>query len=312
MHRNGLLLLVAVVLASGGYLLYAHYANVAHVVSSTHAQPSDPIVPNDNLGASALSDAMAQRASRRGASATITTDLHSRYESAIDLLPLAEELRVRAAHGDTEALVTLADLEAECMAYVVSNGDRSYVPRAMQKLHPEIKPWVDSLLARTTARCERFTKNDLGTHKQREDALMAAAKQGSALAKARLLSRMPTTKDLTDQQFATAVHEIIATGNPDAIFDLSAVLGAGVAGREKLFDVPSGSEVATDAYVLAACRMGRDCGPNSQLLAALCFNGVACGYQSYEELVRKELLPPAEIPVLNSMALQIVEKAGHH
>jgi hypothetical protein len=111
-------------------------------------------------------------------------------------------------------------------------------------------------------------------------------------------------------RLAATVKSVIASGDPEAIFVLSGPMANG--GREQLFDVPSGSEMASDAYVLAACQSGMDCGQNSQLLANLCFNGVACGYSSYDALLTGALLPPADVATVHQMAKQIVEKAGHH
>lgn len=313
MRRNGRLL-VALVLALISYFVYLHHPAASRIAASRMAHQSifnDGEATNKTFAEAPLTKS--QQASQRMLAAPARADLRARYDASTDLFGLYQELHERANAGDPGALTAQADIEMECSMFIASHGDRSDIPRGMQKRNPAIatKPWVDALLARTNARCQRFTKSDLGTFEQRHAQLVLAAHEGSPGAKAQLLSEM-NTKQLPDDLFSATVKEIMASGDPDAIGRLASVMHKGVAGREQLFDVPSGSDSASYAYVLAACKLGMACGPNSQALANLCFNGVGCGYPSVDEAMKNALLPPAELIEVQKMAQEIIDHAGHH
>ena len=311
MRQKGLLLLAAVLLAACSYLLLARQTTATHVVLATHANAIDKPPVSDKIAAGATAEA-ATRPVLSGASvAPKITDPFARYDVATDLFPLAQELRERAERGDPDVVAALAELESECWMFVLSRGDRSDVPRFLQKRDPNIKPWVDSMLARSSLRCQRFTRNDLISYERLHEMLVAAAKQGSASAKARLLMGTVDIEHLPDATLAGTVRDILASGNPAAIVDLSNVMGVRVQGREKLFDLPSGSETESQAYLIAACRLGFECGPNSRILANLCFNANGCGYPSVDALVQDTMLTPQEYRVMQQEVQQILAKIPH-
>jgi hypothetical protein len=236
---------------------------------------------------------------------------YARYDTATDLLPLAQELREQVNHGDWRGAAALAELQDECFSYMRSRGDRSAVPREAQRRNPAIKPWVDAMLARTTSRCQRFTPADLEPWQRMQDRVAEAARQGDAEAKARVLDRTMRLDQIPDDTLAGTVKDIIASGDPAAFVDLSAVMGARMDGREKLFDVPAGNEVAGYAYLLAACRLGLDCGPDSRILANLCFNGGGCGYPSIQALLQDTMLTPEQFRAAQAYVPQILAKVPH-
>ena len=306
------LLLFAFLAAAGMSWWLARHATTLH--SSSVAPASAAVIldsdPPGPVGGTA--DTAPRSVSLSAPTARRITDPFARYDASTDLFPLAEELRASAEHGDTSAVAALAELEDECSAFVLSRGDRSYVPRAFQQRDPNIKPWVDAMLARTITRCQRFTRSDLMPSKQIHEMLVSAAQQGSPSAKARLLVRTVDLEHLSDDALGGTVRDILASGDPAAIADTSNVMGARVQGREQLFDLPSGTETASQAYLVAACRLGLDCGPDSRILANLCFNGMGCGYSSVEAFVQDTMLPPQQFRVMQQEVQQILARIPHH
>ncbi len=309
MRQKGLLLVAAALLAACGYLLLARRTTATHAVSVAHAIDKPSV---SSPGAGATADAQTRTVPPSASSVPTTTDPFARYDAATDLFPLAQELRERAERGDPDVVAAFAELESECWMFVLSRGDRSDIPRAIQQRDPKIKPWVDSMLARTNTRCQRFTRSDLISYKRLHEMLVAAGNQGSAAAKARLLMGTVDIEHLPDATLAGTVRDILASGNPAAIVDLSNVMGTRVQGREKLFDLPSGSETESQAYLIAACRLGFDCGPNSRILANLCFNGIGCGYPSVEAIVQDRMLTPQGYRMMQQEVQQILAKIPHH
>jgi hypothetical protein len=307
MHRF-VWLLAFLLLAAGGYLFYSRHAKA--LPDARPVLPAAQPLASGDLATNATADASTRSAPIDTPS--MLTDPYARYDAATDLFPLMQELRERAERGDISGAAALAELEDECSMFISSQGDRSQVPRIMQKRKPSIKPWMDAMLARTATRCQRFTKSELEPRKQVHDRLVDAAGQGSASAKARLLMMNMDLKQIPDNVLVRTVNDIIASGDPAAFADLSNVMGVRLQGREQLFDVPAGSEVAGDAYLFAACELGLDCGPNSRILANLCFNGIGCGYPSIKALVQDTMLTPEYYRAMQKDVPLILAKVPHH
>ncbi len=311
MRRNGLLLLVVIVLGIGGYALYSHYFASRRATPPVNQTAAAGTAAFDSASETPRKNNVVSRSSVFSPVAPVHAGVHARYESSTDLFMLAQEMRELAIRGDPEALTTLVDIEFECGNFIRSDGDLSQLPRMLQKQNPALKPAVDAVLARAKARCQRFTKSDKATYEQMHSQLVLAGQKGSPSAKAQLMTMMDTHL-LPDDLFVKTVEEIIASGDSDAIARLGGVMGRNVFGREQLFDVPAASDAAENAYYLAACQLGKDCGPNSQLLAQICLNGIGCGYQSFEALLRDKMIPPAGWAEERRLVAQIIKKAGHH
>ena len=222
-------------------------------------------------------------------------DPNARYVGATDLYPLAQELRERAERGDVDVVAALAELQDECLAYVMSHGDRGFVPREFEKRDPSSKSWTEAMLERSRVRCQRFNRGDFLSHQRMNNLLIGAANRGSATARARLLMSDPQIEQLPDDVLASEVRGVMASADPGAIADLSNVMGTRVAGRndrQALFGAPAGTDTEEVAYLIAACRLGLECGADSHVLASLCFNGIGCGYSSVEAIARDRLLTP--------------------
>jgi hypothetical protein len=291
---------------------------IAGVVWAMHrsSERAMAVVPDGGLSSSVTSPTTAgsdgEISSMRAANSPHSRQsIHDRYESSDDLFSLYQELRINADTGDAEALTTLADIEGECLMFLSSVDGGAYIPNLVAKRDPEVKPWVDSMLSRRRARCHRFNKADLGTLDQRRAQLERAAQEGSIAAKLELMSERPLA-GVSDEELKTTVQQALASGNADTIARLSGVMHGQVADRRSLFDVPAGSDMASDAYILAACRLGMNCGSNSQLLANACLRGYGCGYPSFEAMLSEKKYSPIDMAEARRMAEEILAKIGTH
>ena len=319
MRRNGLMLLslgVVLALSIGGFLMIAGQRvgpeKLAQQPLGTKAK-ADATPTAEHLAAHEIRHTSLQQAAELQSASP-----RSLFETSDDLYPLSQELRLRAKQGDAAASIALMDIESECRAFVQSAGtsmpgyDRLSVPDMYVQKHPEARAYVQDLRTREQARCGRFTKQDLiGTYDQKLPLLRQAAKDGNAEAQARLLSEeMAHWDSIPADKLKSTVNYILASGDPQAIFFLSGPMS--IPSSEGMFNVPSGSELASYAYVLAACRMGMACGQSSQLLANVCLNGMGCGYASYDALLAGNLVAPDELKTVRQMAQQIIDTSGHH
>lgn len=310
MRRKGLLLLAAALLAVCGYLLLARQTRATHAVLATHASAIDKPPVSDMIAAGATAEA-ATRPEPSGASAAPKiTDPFARYDAATDLFPLAQELRERAEHGDADAVGPLDRIRSECFLFMVSpatRADASYLPRLWEKVDPSSTGPIEAALARRTARCQRFTRADLVEHDQQMALLRSAAAKGDPQALARFLSM--DLEHVPDATLVADVNDVVASGDPEAINDLASVMSQRTEGRQQLFDLPSGSERSSWAWVSAACQLGLDCGPNGQVLQDACLSG-SC-YPSVDALIRDAILPPREYRQMLKHEQKILARIRH-
>ena len=293
MQRVVIVILVAALAA--GTWMYFHGTRAATPSSATPASPVVDAMPADDA-----SDSDAGRTNTPARpvrpSTRASMNAYKRYETATDLFPLAQDLLVRAMHGDPDAIGPLDRIRNECFAFMVSPTTRASVDdlsRQTEKFDPGSTGQIESAIARRTARCQRFTRSDLIPSDQRMTLLESAAANGDPQAQARWLSGMTDLDHVPDATLLADVKNIVASGDPQAINDLANVMSARLDGRQQLFDLPAGSETSQWAWVSAACQLGLDCGPGSQLIDHICLNGAGC-YPSLDALVRDAVLPPRE------------------
>ena len=300
----GVVLLVvwAMVYVNRVHLRAAQSKNVT-VLQAKPAEPeSDPVVSSPGP--------MAAPAGLRNTIVRAPTSVYARYEAATDVFPLAQELRERAEHGDADAVGPLDRIRSECFLFMVSpatRADASYLPRLWEKVDPSSTGPIEAALARRTARCQRFTRADLVEHDQQMALLRSAAAKGDPQALARFMSM--DLEHVPDATLVADVNDVVASGDPEAINDLASVMSQRTEGRQQLFDLPSGSERSSWAWVSAACQLGLDCGPNGQVLQDACLSG-SC-YPSVDALIRDAILPPREYRQMLKDEQKILARIGH-
>ncbi|HET8818277.1 MAG TPA: hypothetical protein VFM73_01885, partial [Xanthomonadaceae bacterium] len=130
--------------------------------------------------------------------------------------------------------------------------------------------------------------------------LEQAAKAGDLVAQAKLAARKPneTPPDEVNDLLASAIQE----SNPDALLSAAPLLGAtSKQGIDPRFAAYVGSPNDEYAWAIAACRMGADCGPNSHVMNEICLSSLYCDYSNYEQFIRAEVLPNAQLERVNQI-----------
>lgn len=130
--------------------------------------------------------------------------------------------------------------------------------------------------------------------------LEQAAKSGDLVAQAKLAARKPneTSPGEVNDLLVSAIQE----SNPDALLSAAPLLGATKkAGIDPQFAAYVGSANDEYAWAIAACRMGADCGPNSHIMTEICLSSLYCNYSTYEQFIRAELLPDAQLERVNQI-----------
>ncbi|MEO7326722.1 MAG: hypothetical protein ABIW82_18020 [Dokdonella sp.] len=127
------------------------------------------------------------------------------------------------------------------------------------------------------------------------DAYAESAKEGSPEAKAFLLkndvalSRLGENAGESAADVATLAKSLAQTRDPGAVYELAGLFGEG----SLIHGPASGSAEATGAWMLAACDLGYDCGPNSPLVRTACLSGgVFCNAGGLEENMRSSQFSP--------------------
>ncbi|MBS0457282.1 MAG: hypothetical protein JSS44_08145 [Proteobacteria bacterium] len=235
-----------------------------------------------------------------------------RFEQSHDLFALVQSSRAAADGGDATAKTIIADAMYECISATLPTNSRHVGVFLAEKRQPELKSVIDAKLAVDSARCGRFTKDDIGSLGAVLAQYADAAKLGSAKALAMQLT-YGNLATIPDQDLASDVQKIITSGDPDAIGALSNLMGLRAEGRASTFGSYSGSVTDQYAWQLAACRMGMDCGANSALLRGYCLSGGMCGAISIDQVISNFLTSPAQYRAAVAESQQIVSfLSGHH
>ena len=85
------------------------------------------------------------------------------------------------------------------------------------------------------------------------------------------------------------LEEVIASKDPAAVFAYGNVMGGPLTENLGEGYGPLVSNSASLAWMLAACRMGMDCGPESPLVTNLCVQQGLCGKGDYEQAMKSEM-----------------------
>jgi len=206
-----------------------------------------------------------------------------------------EELKQRAKAGDAVAQRLLADTYEACF---IVNIDRENFLKGLDYNRQMIRVPAQLSILEETAQ-ERFTQCGAvdggaiiplalirGWYAQ-------AAENGDLAA--RLTDNAYHRKTLDAAESSALLEEVLASNDPAVVFAMGATLGASylAAQNDPAYALVSG-ERAGNAWMVAACRMGYDCGPSSALMATLCLGTNGCTGEDFETFWKRELPSDAE------------------
>jgi len=116
---------------------------------------------------------------------------------------------------------------------------------------------------------------------------------------ARALVNMSRHPPFTADEAQRFLEEVIASKDPAAVFAYGNVMGGQVTENLGEGYGPLVSNNASLAWMLAGCRMGMDCGPDSPLVANHCLHHAVCGKGDYEQAMKSEIESEADREALD-------------
>lgn len=186
-----------------------------------------------------------------------------------------QDVRLRAGQGDVVAQRRLSEIYEDCMAY--SHRPTVFVEgvKHLAERQPASRADIDALLKRRIELCSQVDEGAPIPLDAYDLWVRQAAKGGDLVARIRV--------DLMDGLAPTAAHftkyaqEAMATGNPEALLDLSQLASrVRLDGDNSRFGPYVGRPESEVVWVSAACALGAPCsaGRRKELV---CLTAGACG-----------------------------------
>lgn len=236
------------------------------------------------------------------------------FERTDDLYAFLQKLSPSVNAGDSDALWLVSKVVDYCYGYGMNPaGFAADTDTLVGNASKEAAAAIKAARERMSSRCRGFAGRSDGNIFSRPASLVnkvRAAKAGSLAAEASLIVQNAPLS--TDAAYLGGLTQRIArSGDPEAYLAISDAMGVGAAGRQAAYGANSGSEIATYAWQLAACRRGLNCSSTGALMSMYCVNGGVCGpYNTFEDLLFNGLLPGSDRSRVNEMTNRILSQQG--
>lgn len=240
------------------------------------------------------------------APATPAASLQRRFETEQDLFAYWRDLQRAARDGDAEATWMMSQVADYCAAYGRDPGGYALDTRRIVELGVRGVAGMVKARERIGHRCRGFTVAD-GLAPRVLELREDAARRGNLAAEASLLA-MGRPLDEDAGYAARLIDRVRGSRDADAYNALSPAMGnASFAADAGLGNASQFGELA---WRLAACRLGMDCGPDSNLMTAYCANGGICSRrpgQGFETFVYDAAVPNQGAEVLDDMVQTLMD-----
>lgn len=271
MSTSRMLVIVIAPLALAGWLAWRHISPPSPPPASRTAPiPAQPASPGAG----------------HTASSTTSQNLYHQYRT----------LKQRADAGDAVAQRLVAQVLIDC-AYIYDHPLK-FTPLELSDI-PADSPESLSVDAHRALHqnCTQVEGGARVTLKDAQRWYERAAENGDLAARA--IVNMLRHPPLTADEAKRFLEDVIASNDPVAVFAYGNVMGGPVTenlgeGYESLV-----SNNASLAWMLAGCRMGMDCGPESPLVNNLCLQQGLCGKGDYEQAMRSQIESEADCEALD-------------
>ncbi len=201
-----------------------------------------------------------------------------------------EDLKRRAKAGDAVAQRLLADTYESCyivnfnrehfLNFVDVTGGMMTDPAELQGLERATRERV--------AQCDVVDGGAIVPLELIRGWYAQAAENGDLAA--RLTDNALNKKSVGAAESASLIEEVLVSNDPAAVFAMGSTLFRNFPAG---FSGPAGELVtgdqASEAWQVAACRMGYDCGPSSVLMGTMCLAMMGCASDDYEGVVKRIL-----------------------
>ncbi len=225
---------------------------------------------------------------------------------AADRAQAFQSLKRRAQAGDAVAQRLLAETYDACLVpNLFRDRFLQWNERARQD-RPEQAAELDRIAQKRIELCDAVDGGAIIPQELIRGWYEQAAANGDLAARARGYGMQRTPLDA-----ATATQlldDVVASRDPAAMRSLGATLTSSITANlgEPYKGLVSGP-LAGEAWVLAACRMGYDCGPDSMDMGNLCLLGGRCLGETSEEMMFATIKTDAERAALEQRIQQILD-----
>lgn len=216
-------------------------------------------------------------------------------------------IKARAEAGEPLAQRRLAELYGDCLAMRgVFATNMSLLPD-MGRAEPASQPRIDKVLAERRRLC---APAEAAKDARPETYVFwneQAAKRGDLVAIMRQVGAQQG--DLAPQDLLSILDVVARQGDAADVYEVSRLLPRLKAKWPDPETAPAfEGPLAADAWVLAACRAGLECGKGSKLLELACISMFSCRHPDYRSLLQHErALDPATMAKLDA-AVEVIDR----
>ncbi|MEB1528984.1 hypothetical protein [Xanthomonas sp. WHRI 7945] len=297
------------------WLLLAPAALLLGVVAYRAALPVAAPAPPAAATAMATPDAVAVPTQDRRRSTSVQAlplDRRAALERSPDLYRSAQQLSAAVAQGDADASWLLSRIYDYCAGYAMDPAGFAADTRAIDAARLPTSARMVAARARVGSRCAGFVPGDGLTRQAIVAQRVQAARGGNLAAEAALLALGQPLQPSADYK-RDLVERVRASGDPDAYMALAPAMGLAASGDDSLDERIAGTAFTELAWQLAACRLGLDCGPDSELMTRYCANGGICAQdptQDFSSFVFDAAVPRQGTDTMNDMVNRLVGRTG--
>ncbi|MDR6674176.1 hypothetical protein J2Y70_002798 [Xanthomonas translucens] len=284
---------------------------VAYRAALLVAAPAAPAAAT----AMATADAVAVPTQDRRRSTSVQAlplDRRAALERSPDLYRSAQQLSAAVAQGDADASWLLSRIYDYCAGYAMDPAGFAADTRAIDAARLPTSARMVAARARVGSRCAGFVPGDGLTRQAIVAQRVQAARGGNLAAEAALLALGQPLQPSADYK-RDLVERVRASGDPDAYMALAPAMGLAASGDDSLDERIAGTAFTELAWQLAACRLGLDCGPDSELMTRYCANGGICAQdptQDFSSFVFDAAVPRQGTDTMNDMVNRLVGRTG--
>ncbi|AKK69174.1 hypothetical protein [Xanthomonas translucens] len=236
-------------------------------------------------------------------------DRRAALERSPDLYRTAQQLSAAAAQGDADASWLLSRIYDYCAGYAMDPAGYAADTRAIDAAQLPMSARMAVARARVGRRCAGFVPGDGLTRQAIVAQRVRAARGGNLAAEAALLALGQPLQSSAGYK-RHLVERVRASGDPDAYLALAPAMGLAANGDDSLDERIAGTAFTELAWQLAACRLGLDCGPNSELMTRYCANGGICSQdpaQDFSSFVYAAAVPRQGTDTMNEMVNRLMD-----
>ncbi len=222
-----------------------------------------------------------------------------------------KELKQRAEAGDAVAQRLLAETYADCLFVNLERDEfLSGVENRKRLLSDEAQVRVLEEAARNRiGKCDAVDVEDATRLELAAQWFATAADNGDLAARAMVRASNLNRQDPAEA--AQFLEDVLASGDPAAVFMFGGTLRQDAfAGKGGPSEPLATGELATQAWMVAACRMGYECGPSGRVVETICLEMSDCAGEDLETYVQRQLRDEAQREELERRVGEILALTG--